>query len=78
MKAIISATELARNLSRILDQLVAEGGEIAIERNSRVVARLLAVPAQQTALEAMGDLYGILPEAAAAGWEADSRILDRI
>jgi len=73
MKNIITTTELARNLSRILDQLVNEGGEIVIERNSRRVARLIAAPAQQSALEAMADLYRTLPEDAAVGWEGDSR-----
>ncbi|MGH7881231.1 MAG: hypothetical protein ACREQD_17285, partial [Candidatus Binataceae bacterium] len=73
MKTTISATELARNLSRVLDQLVTEGGEVVIERNSRRVALLTATPAQQTALEAMADLYRTLPEDAASGWEADSR-----
>ena len=57
MKKTITTTELARNLSRILDQLVNEGGEIVIERNSRKVACLTAAPAQQNALEAMADLY---------------------
>ncbi|MGO9264180.1 MAG: hypothetical protein ACLQBA_04710 [Candidatus Binataceae bacterium] len=45
MKTTITTTELARNLNRILDQLVNEGGEIVIERNSRRVARLTATPA---------------------------------
>jgi antitoxin (DNA-binding transcriptional repressor) of toxin-antitoxin stability system len=73
MKNTITTIELARNLSRILDQLVNEGGEIVIERNSRQVARLTSAPAQQNALEAMADLYRTLPEDAAAGWEVDSR-----
>jgi antitoxin (DNA-binding transcriptional repressor) of toxin-antitoxin stability system len=73
MKSTITATELARNLSRVLDQLVVEGGEIVIERNSRRVARLTAAPAQQTALEAMADLYRTIPEEASLEWEADSR-----
>jgi antitoxin (DNA-binding transcriptional repressor) of toxin-antitoxin stability system len=68
----IATTELARNLGRILDQLANEGGEIVIERNSRQVARLTSAPAQQSALEAMADLYRTLPEDAAAGWEVDS------
>ena len=38
MKNTISATELARNLSRVLEQLVTDGGEVVIERNSRRVA----------------------------------------
>ncbi len=70
---IITATDLARNLRRVLDRLAIEGEEIVIERNREQVARLLPGPAQQTALEAMADLYRTLPEDAAATWEADSR-----
>ena len=69
----ISATDLARNLRRVLDRLAIEGEEIVIERNREQVARLLPGPARQTALEAMADLYRTLPEDAAATWEADSR-----
>jgi antitoxin (DNA-binding transcriptional repressor) of toxin-antitoxin stability system len=69
----ITATELARNLRRVLDRLAIEGEEIVIERNREQVARLLPGPARQTALEAMADLYRTLPEDAAANWEADSR-----
>ncbi len=69
----ITATHLARNLRRILDRLVIEGEGIVIERNRQEVARLLPGPAQQTALEAMADLYQTLPHDAAATWEADSR-----
>jgi len=69
----ITATELARNLRRVLDRLAIEGEEIVIKRNRDQVARLLPGPAQQTALEAMSDLYRTLPDSAAATWEADSR-----
>jgi len=69
----ITATHLARNLRRVLDRLAIEGEEIVVERNREQVARLLPAPAQQTALEAMADLYRTLPEEAAARWEADSR-----
>jgi len=69
----ITATELARNLRRVLDRLAIEGEEIVIERNREQVARLLPGPARQTALEAMADLHRTLPEDAAATWEADSR-----
>jgi len=69
----ISATDLARNLRRVLDRLTVEGEEIVIERNREPVARLLPGPARLTALEAMADLYRTLPEDAAATWEADSR-----
>jgi len=69
----ITATELARNLSRVLDRLATEGGEVAVERNSRTVARLMSAPAEQNALEAMADLYRTLPESAASDWETDIR-----
>lgn len=69
----ITATDLARNLRRILDRLAIEGEEIVIERNREQVARLLPGPARQTALEAMADLYRTLPEDVAATWQADSR-----
>jgi antitoxin (DNA-binding transcriptional repressor) of toxin-antitoxin stability system len=69
----ITATELARNLRRVLDRLATGGEEIVIERNREQVARLLPGPARQSAMEAMSDLYRTLPESAAATWEADSR-----
>jgi antitoxin (DNA-binding transcriptional repressor) of toxin-antitoxin stability system len=69
----ITATELARNLRRVLDRLVIEGEEVVIERNREQIARLVPGPAQQTALEAMADLYRTLPPDAADTWEADSR-----
>lgn len=72
MKAI-TATELARNLSRVLDRLAVEGEAVVIERNGQQVAQLLPGPARQTALEAMADLYRTLPDDAGHTWEADSR-----
>jgi antitoxin (DNA-binding transcriptional repressor) of toxin-antitoxin stability system len=68
----ITATDLARNLRRVLDRLAIEGEEIVIERNREQVARLLPGPARQTALEAMADLHRTLSEDAAATWETDS------
>ena len=70
---IITATNLARNLRRVLDRLAIEGEEVVIERNRQQIARLVPGPARQTALEAMSDLYRTLPDDAAAAWEADSR-----
>jgi len=69
----ITATNLARNLRRILDRLAVEGEGIVIERNRQQVARLLPGPAQQTALEVMADLYRTLPDDAGTTWEVDSR-----
>ncbi|HKN01653.1 MAG TPA: type II toxin-antitoxin system Phd/YefM family antitoxin [Candidatus Binataceae bacterium] len=69
----ISATELARNLRRVLDRVAAEGEEIVIERNHEQIARLVAGPGRQNALEAMADLYHTLPDDVAATWETDAR-----
>jgi prevent-host-death family protein len=69
----ITATELARNLSRVLDRLAVEGEEVVIERHGQEVARLLPGSARQTALEVMADLYRTLPDSAGAAWESDSR-----
>jgi antitoxin (DNA-binding transcriptional repressor) of toxin-antitoxin stability system len=71
----ITATELARSLSEILDRLTVEREEIVIERNHRQIARLIPGPGRLTALEALADLYRTLPEDAGATWEADSRAL---
>jgi antitoxin (DNA-binding transcriptional repressor) of toxin-antitoxin stability system len=69
----ISATELARSLSEILNRLVVENEEIVIERNHRQIARLIPGAGHLTALEAFADLYRTLPDDAGATWEADSR-----
>jgi antitoxin (DNA-binding transcriptional repressor) of toxin-antitoxin stability system len=62
-----------RNISRILDRLSTTGGEIIVERNNRQVARLLPALGEQTALEAMADLYRTLREEAAKDWECDAK-----
>jgi len=69
----ITATNLARNLRRVLDRIAIDGEEMVIERNHEQIARLVPGPGRQTALEAMADLYRTLSEDAAATWEADSR-----
>lgn len=69
----ITATKLARNLRRVLDRVVADGEEIVIERNHEQIARLVAGPGRQNALEAMADLYRTLPDDVAATWERDAR-----
>jgi len=64
----IAATELARNLRKVLDCMVHDGEEIAIERNYQQIARLVPGPRLQTALEAMADLSGhCLPRPPAVG-----------
>ena len=67
----ITATELARNTREVLERLATHGGEVIIERNNRQVARLIGGPPQQTALEAMADLYRTIAPEAAETWEED-------
>jgi hypothetical protein len=69
----ITATELARNLSEILDRLAVEREGLVIERNHHQVACLLPGPGRLTTLEALADVYRTLSEDAAATWEGDSR-----
>jgi len=71
----ITATELARNLRQVLDNIMSTHEEYVIERNHRQIARIVPSAGQQTALEAMSDLYRTLPEDAAGNWLEDSRSL---
>ena len=74
---IMTAKELARNLSRILDRLEQGGEEVAVVRNKRVVARLTPGAAGLTASEAFSDLEGILSDSEGAAWLEDCKGADR-
>jgi len=69
----ITATELARNLRQVLDNVLITHEEYVIERHHRQIARIISGPGRQTAMEAMTDLYRTLPEKAAKNWLRDSR-----
>ncbi|MBI2335202.1 MAG: type II toxin-antitoxin system Phd/YefM family antitoxin [Deltaproteobacteria bacterium] len=69
----VSSTELARQLSQVLDLVESKGEEIVIVRNKQRIARILPGPVRMTALEALSDLYRTLPEQAAKGWVKESR-----
>lgn len=74
----MTATVLARNLSKVLDELARGGEEIAIERNKRIVGRLVPGPAAMTAMEMFGDIYGMLTPEEARAWEADIKTMDDV
>ncbi len=67
----VTATEAARNFSRVLDSLEHESEEIVVLRNNQPVAKLLAGALHMTALEALADLYRTLPDAEGAAWLKD-------
>jgi antitoxin (DNA-binding transcriptional repressor) of toxin-antitoxin stability system len=58
----LSVTEVARNFSRVLDEIERDQEEIVLVRNQRQVARLVPEPAAQTADMVLGDLYRKMDE----------------
>ena len=71
----ITATEMGRNLSRVLDRLEFAGEEMAIVRNQHVIGRILPGTPRMTAREALSDLFGALTRDEGAAWLKDSRKL---
>lgn len=69
----VTATILARKLKSILDEVEYRGESISIIRGGRSIAKIIANPALMTAMEAMGDLYRTIPEAAAKDWEKEGK-----
>lgn len=58
----LSATDVARNFSAVLDALEQDQEEIVVVRNQRQVARLVPEPPRQDALAVLGDLYRTLDD----------------
>ncbi|MDT8439555.1 MAG: type II toxin-antitoxin system Phd/YefM family antitoxin [Wenzhouxiangellaceae bacterium] len=69
----ITATELARNLSAVLDQVRESGEDYVVERARQPVARLSPTPGRMTAEQALADLYQTLDPVDAETWQADAR-----
>jgi len=61
----LNVTEVARNFSRVLDEVEHGQEEIVLVRNHRQVARLVPEPAGHTADEVLGDLHRTLDDATA-------------
>lgn len=58
----LSATDVARNFSAVLDAVERDQEEIVLVRNRRQVARLVPEAAQQDAVPVFGDLYRTLDD----------------
>lgn len=69
----ISATELARNLRAVLDRVRESGESYIVERGGQPVVQVSPTPGEQSAEQAMADLYRTLPPEAAEGWLEDAR-----
>jgi antitoxin (DNA-binding transcriptional repressor) of toxin-antitoxin stability system len=69
----ISATELARNTSKILDRVVSRGEGVAVERNRAVIVQIVPPARTMTAAQALAGLESGLSAEQAAAWLRDSR-----
>jgi antitoxin (DNA-binding transcriptional repressor) of toxin-antitoxin stability system len=69
----ITATELARNLRAVLDRVRESGEACIVERGGQPVVQVSPTPGQQTAEQALADLYRTLAPEVAEGWLADAR-----
>jgi antitoxin (DNA-binding transcriptional repressor) of toxin-antitoxin stability system len=69
----VSATDLARKTSAILDRVVSRGETVAIERNNVTVAQLAPPAATMTAAQALEGLVRMLTPQQGADWLKDSR-----
>jgi prevent-host-death family protein len=74
---MLTATEAARNFSRVLDMLEHGTEEIVVVRNNHPVAKLVPGAPRLNALEALADLYLTLPDKEGAAWLKDARKMDR-
>jgi antitoxin (DNA-binding transcriptional repressor) of toxin-antitoxin stability system len=74
---ILSATEISRNFSRLLDELEKGGEEIVIMRGKHPVAKMVGGAQRLTALEALADLHHTLDDADGRDWLRDATKLDR-
>ena len=66
----MTVSETARKFHAVIEAVEANGEEFVVVRNTQPVARIIPEPAPQTALEVMGDLYGILDDKTGAAWLA--------
>ena len=73
----ITATELARNLSAVLDRLENGSEEVVIVRNKHMVGKLLPGAPAMTAMEAFADLFGAISDEEGGAWLEDCRGADR-
>lgn len=69
----ISATELARHTSEVLDTVSARGEIIMVERNRMVVARITPPERSMTAAQALAGLEPVMAPEQAAAWLHESR-----
>ena len=75
---VMSATDVARGFSRVLNTLEHGGEEIVVMRNNQPVAKLVPGAPRMTALEAFADIYRTLDDGEGDTWMEDARSADRL
>lgn len=73
----LSATEISRNFSHVLDELERGGEEIVILRGKHPVAKMVPGAPRLTALQALADLYRTLEDREGRAWLRDIARADR-
>jgi antitoxin (DNA-binding transcriptional repressor) of toxin-antitoxin stability system len=73
----MTATEVSRNFSRVLDTLERGDEEIIVLRGKHPVTRMVPGAPRMTALEALGDLHRTLDDADGEAWLRDMEGADR-
>ena len=61
----LTVTEVARHFSAVMDEMERDQEEIILVRKHKTIARLVPEPAEQSALEVLGDLYRTLDDSTA-------------
>jgi antitoxin (DNA-binding transcriptional repressor) of toxin-antitoxin stability system len=74
---ILTATEISRNFSRVLDELARGGEEVVVMRGKHPVAKMVPGALRLTALEVLADLYRTLDDAEGRAWLKDVAEADR-
>ena len=71
---VMSVTEFARNMKAVLNRIEYRGEEVHLVRNRKRIIKLVPEAMGATASEVFVDIYGNLPEEAAATWLFDSKM----
>ena len=74
----ISVTDFSRNLRKMFDRIEHQKEEIILIRNNQQIARILPGSSHRTAIEAMADLYKMIPLEAGDTWLEDSRMTETL
>jgi len=71
---IMTSTEFAKNIKKMLDKVELSGEEIILTRKRHRIARIVPAAHHMTAIEAFGDIYKTISPEAVDGWTEDSRM----